>query len=64
MHTTPVDTQKITVYIPKVLLQAAQRATGLGITETILLGLEQIVHNAQQKALDDLARLGQEFDAS
>ena len=36
-------TQKITASLPKALLHDAQAFTGLGITETIKEGLEQLV---------------------
>jgi hypothetical protein len=35
-----MDTRKITVEVPKDLLEKAQRATGSGITQTIRKGLQ------------------------
>jgi len=37
-----MTTRRITANIPEDLLKVAQRATGKGITETIIEGLEQI----------------------
>jgi hypothetical protein len=37
------NTQKVTAWIPKALLQDAQSFTGLGITETLKEGLEQLI---------------------
>lgn len=54
MHTESTDNQKVTAYIPKTLLRAAQDATGQGISETLRLGLEQI---ARKKAYSQLLAL-------
>ena len=43
------ETQKITAYLPKALLQTAQEATGEGITETLRSGLESLT---REKAYD------------
>lgn len=38
-----MKSRRITANIPEALLQEAQRACGLGITETLVLGLEGII---------------------
>ncbi|MES2204639.1 MAG: hypothetical protein V4496_05390 [Pseudomonadota bacterium] len=43
------NTQKITVSLPKALLENAQTITGLGIIETIKQGLERLTR-AQDEA--------------
>jgi hypothetical protein len=45
------NTQKITACLPKTLLHDAQAYTGLGITETIKLGLSELV---RAKAYDQV----------
>ncbi len=46
--------QKITANLPAALLKNAMKATGLGITETLKLGLEEI---ERKKAYLELANL-------
>ena len=46
--------KKITVHIPEDLLDKAQQSTGLGITETVRLGLQLI---AASRAYDQLRSL-------
>lgn len=40
-----IETQKITAHIPIDLLFEAQKATGLGITETVKIGLQRLAHD-------------------
>lgn len=44
MKKTEVKMRKITVCIPRDLLQAAMKATGKGITETIKIALQELTH--------------------
>jgi hypothetical protein len=48
------ETQKVTVMLPRDLVEKAKTATGLGLTPTIRQGLETVVRN---KAYDALRRL-------
>ena len=43
--------KKITANIPAELLERAQRATGLGITETLVAGLEELQRTHKRSAL-------------
>ena len=43
--------KKITANLPAELLERAQRATGLGITETLVAGLEEIERSRKRSAL-------------
>jgi hypothetical protein len=43
--------RKITANIPAELLERAQRATGLGITETLVAGLEELQRTQKRSAL-------------
>ena len=43
--------KKITANIPVELLERAQRATGLGITETLVAGLEELQRTQKRSAL-------------
>ena len=49
-----VEMQKVTVMLPKALVQRATRATGVGITPTIRKGLEAM---AASEAYDHLRKL-------
>lgn len=46
--------KKITANIPAKLLERAQRATGKGITETLIAGLEELEKSQQRSALRGL----------
>jgi hypothetical protein len=46
--------KKITANLPAELLARAQRATGLGITETLVAGLEELERTRQRSALRGL----------
>lgn len=48
------EMQKVTAHIPSDLLHRAQAATGKGITETIRLGLDQLI---SARAAEDLRQL-------
>ena len=54
MHHMDKKTQKITANLPAALLKSAMKATGLGITETLRLGLEEI---ERKKAYREFAEL-------
>jgi hypothetical protein len=43
--------KKITANIPAKLLQRAQERTGLGITETLVAGLEELERSRKRSAL-------------
>ena len=43
--------KKITANIPAKLLERAQEATGLGITETLVAGLEELERRRKRSAL-------------
>lgn len=43
--------KKITANIPAKLLQRAQESTGLGITETLVAGLEELQRSRKRSAL-------------
>jgi hypothetical protein len=46
--------KKITANIPAKLLQRAQAETGLGITETLVAGLEELERSRKRSALRGL----------
>ena len=46
--------KKITANLPAKLLQSAQRATGLGITETLVAGLLELERTQKRSALRGL----------
>jgi hypothetical protein len=46
--------KKITVNVPDALLESARRVTGLGITETIIEGLQEIERREKRRALAKL----------
>jgi hypothetical protein len=46
--------KKVTVNLPAKLLQRARETTGLGITETIVAGLEEIERGHKRSALRGL----------
>jgi hypothetical protein len=46
--------RKITANIPAELLERAQKATGLGITETLVAGLEELQRAQKRSALRSL----------
>lgn len=46
--------KRITANLPLLLLDAAQRATGEGITETLTLGLEHIIHSEVGRQADSI----------
>lgn len=46
--------KKITANLPAELLSRAQRATGLGITETLVAGLEELERSRKRSALRGL----------
>lgn len=55
--------RKVTVNLPAKLLERARVATGLGITETIVKGLEELERGKQRSALQQLrGRIGFELD--
>jgi hypothetical protein len=43
--------KKVTVNLPAKLLASAQEATGLGITETLIAGLEELERARKRSAL-------------
>ncbi len=43
--------KKVTVNLPEKLLQRARETTGLGITETLIAGLEEIERRRKRSAL-------------
>jgi hypothetical protein len=43
--------KKVTANIPAKLLERAQKATGLGITETLVAGLEELERSRKRSAL-------------
>lgn len=43
--------KKVTANIPAKLLERAQEATGLGITETLVAGLEELERSRKRSAL-------------
>jgi hypothetical protein len=47
----PSSIKKITANLPLELLLRAQRATGLGITETLVAGLEELEKSKKRSAL-------------
>lgn len=46
--------KKITVNVPEALLDEARRATGFGITETIIEGLHELERREKRRALSRL----------
>jgi hypothetical protein len=46
--------KKITVNIPELLLNNAKKVTGMGITETIIEGLQEIEKREKRRALGKL----------
>jgi hypothetical protein len=46
--------RKVTVNLPAKLLERARETTGLGITETIVKGLEELERGKQRSALQQL----------
>ena len=46
--------KKITVNIPALLLDNAKKVTGMGITETIIEGLQEIERREKRRALSRL----------
>lgn len=46
--------KKITVNIPALLLNNAKKVTGMGITETIIAGLQEIEKREKRRALGRL----------
>lgn len=55
--------KKVTANIPKELLERAQEATGLGITETLIMGLEELRRSRKRSALRDLrGKVGFDLD--
>lgn len=46
--------KKITANIPARLLEHAQQATGLGITETLVAGLEELERSRKRSSLREL----------
>ncbi len=48
------EIQKITVNLPKNLLDEAKKITGLGISDTLKSGLENIIKNKTNKKLIEL----------
>lgn len=47
-------TKKITVNIPEDLLESARKTTGMGITETLIEGLQEIEKKQKRRALAKL----------
>jgi hypothetical protein len=57
--------KKVTVNLPAKLLERARETTGLGITETIVVGLEEIERRRKRSALRGLrGRVRFELDLS
>jgi hypothetical protein len=57
--------KKITANLPAKLLERAQQATGLGITETLVAGLEELERSRKRSALRALrGRVRFELDLS
>jgi hypothetical protein len=54
--------KKITANIPAELLARAQRATGLGITETLVAGLQELERSRKRSALRGLRRVRFDMD--
>ncbi|MEO8177383.1 MAG: hypothetical protein ABI895_00995 [Deltaproteobacteria bacterium] len=55
--------RKVTVNLPAKLLDRARETTGLGITETIVKGLEELERGKQRSALRQLrGRIRLELD--
>jgi len=55
--------KKITVNVPKRVLEKATRITGLGITSTIVAGLKEIERGDKRSALRSLrGKVGFELD--
>ena len=48
------ENQKVTAYIPRELLYKAQDITKSGITETLKLGLEKVLHTRNYQELREL----------
>jgi hypothetical protein len=48
------ENQKVTAYIPRELLYKAQDITKSGITETLKLGLEKVLHTRNYQELGEL----------
>jgi hypothetical protein len=46
--------RKITINVPIALLDSAKKVTGLGITETIIEGLQEIEKREKRRALGKL----------
>ncbi len=46
--------KKVTINLPSRLLERARQTTGLGITETIVLGLEELERKRKRSALRGL----------
>jgi hypothetical protein len=46
--------RKVTVNLPSKLLERARATTGLGITETIVRGLEELERHQKRSALQQL----------
>jgi hypothetical protein len=46
--------KKVTANLPAQLLERAQKATGLGITETLIAGLEELERSRKRSALRSL----------
>jgi hypothetical protein len=45
------ETQKVTVMLPRDLVEKAKRASGLGLTPVIRLGLEEVVRRKAYEVL-------------
>lgn len=61
-----MDTQKVTVEIPKSLLKRARRSTGEGITATVRRGLELVAARGAYASLRSLrgkVRLSMDLDS-
>jgi hypothetical protein len=48
------EMKKITAFVPAHLLASAQEETGLGISETLRIGLQKIAHERFYKGLQEL----------
>ena len=57
------EMKKITAFVPAALLASAQEETGVGISETLRIGLLKIAHERFYKGLQELeGKVDFEFD--
>ncbi len=48
------EMKKITAFVPAALLASAQEETGVGISETLRIGLQKIAHERFYKGMQEL----------